>query len=320
MIGEIPKLFGRGFVIGYLLPATIFLAYLTFALKLDLFALGPVSGFSVEALGRAGLGVVMIALGLLLLNRPFVRILEGYYKLNPLRLLKPLNEKRFQKIARPVDSEWAALEQAWQGNRDARPSAGFGESAALAASSFPHRQELILPTRFGNTYRAYEVYPAVIYGMDAVVLWPRLICLIPPFAQEQLQESRAKLDFHVNMLWLSFLATIITLLPLHDWHLWRSAPPAIFLVMLWYLLPASARAWGISFTSMFDLYRTQLANGLGLALPKTLEEERTMWREVVRFMLYRRAFSADFLDQYRAPSLAAESPTPPNSGSSPGAS
>jgi hypothetical protein len=60
------------------------------------------------------------------------------------------------------------------------------------------------------------------------------------------------------------------------------------------------RAPQAEFTSMFDLYRTQLANGLGLAIPKTLEEERTMWREFARFMFYRRAFSADFLDQYRA--------------------
>lgn len=299
MLGEIPKIFGRGFVIGYLLPAAIFLAYMTYGLGFDLFAAGPLSQLTVETVGRAGLGVILIALALLLLNRPFVRILEGYYRFNPLRLLQPLSTKRFNRIVVPVNEKWSELEKAWSDNIDARPPAGFGPKAALAASSFPYRSDLILATRFGNTYRAYETFPAVLYGMDAVVLWPRLICVIPRTAQDQLQESRAKLDFQVNMLWISLLATMIAIATTGGWDLWRATAPAASVLLLWFLLPAAAQAWGISFTSMFDLYRAPLATSLGLALPKTLAEERTMWTEVARSILYRRPFSADYLDRYR---------------------
>jgi hypothetical protein len=300
MFGEIPKLFGRGFVIGYLLPSTIFLAYLAYGLGLDIFAIGSVATFTVEGMGRAGLGLAIIALALLLLNRPFVRILEGYYRFNPLTLLKPLQKHRFKRIAKSVDDQWKALEQAWREDLDPDFPVGFGRRAAFAASSFPHRLDLVLPTRFGNTYRSYETYPTMLYGMDAVVLWPRLVCVLPRAAREQLQESRAKLDFHVNMFWLSLLAGIIAMLPLSHWHPWRVVPPLISVILLWPLLATSARAWGITFTSMFDLYRAPLAEALGLELPPTLESERTMWREVSRFILYRRAYTGDFLDSYRS--------------------
>jgi hypothetical protein len=317
MLGEIPKLFGRGFVIGYLLPATIFLAYLTYGIALDVFGVGAVSAFTVAATARASVGLIIMALALLLLNRPFVRILEGYYRFNPLRQLESRERERFGRIAEPVDKEWRALEQAWSKDLDISVPAGLGRRAALAARSFPHRIELVLGTRFGNSYRAYETNPNVLYGMDAVVLWPRLVCLLPAAAQDQLQESRAKLDFHVNMLWLSFLATLIALGAWNAWSFpWCAIPPALSTMLLWYLLPASARSWGITFSSMFDLYRARLAKSLGLELPATLKEERTMWQAVGQAILYRHAYTADFLDAYRIgrPSTGSptEEPNPPS--------
>jgi hypothetical protein len=301
VLGEIPKLFGRGFVVGFLFPAAIFLANLTYAWGFDVLGIGPFTKITVEGVGRATLAIVLAGLVLLLVNRPFVRVLEGYYRYNPLAVFGFVTKRRFRNHIKPVHEEWKRLEQAWIDNNNARPPEGFADKATEAASNFPHREDLILPTSFGNSYRAYETYPAVIYGMDAVLMWPRLLCIIPACARDQLQENRAKLDFHVNLFWLSVISIIGWLALVHDpAQTWRAVPPAIVAVVMWLVLPSVARSWGSSFSTIFDLYRAPLATSFGLTLPGTLAEERTMWTEIARSIRYRRAFTADYLDRYRA--------------------
>lgn len=57
---------------------------------------------------------------------------------------------------------------------------------------YPPYEYLILPTRFGNILRASETYPQVRWGIDAVIMWPRLIyaAAISPKGDEYL----AKVD------------------------------------------------------------------------------------------------------------------------------
>lgn len=300
MLDEIPKLFGRGFVIGYVMPTLIFVIFLTYGVKLDFLAIGPLSDLDVEKLGRALLAVLLIAIGMLLLNRPLVRILEGYYRFNPLRLMRGYARKQFQNKILPVLVEWEALEKAWANGQDAAPSSSLNQKAEVTASAFPHSIDLVLPTSFGNTYRAYEVYPSVLYGMDAVILWPRLSSILPKPALDQLSESRARLDFHVSLFWLSALATIIAVIDAPTWWAPLNAiTPFLLTLLLWETLPNAARSWGITFASMFDLYRAPLAKSLGFALPTSAKQERQMWYDVGRMMLFRRAFTADALDGYR---------------------
>lgn len=300
MLDEIPKLFGRGFVVGYLLPSLLFVIYLTYGLGLDLLGIGAFATLDVEKLGRAALAVLLIAFAALLLNRPFVRILEGYYRFNPLRLFAKASRLRFEQRIVPVQAEWKRLEEAWAKGEDAVPAQWLGEKARLAASAYPYKADLVLATRFGNTYRAFENYPLILYGMDAVVLWPRLSSVLPKAAQDQLAESRARLDFHVTLFWLGAGATVIAIAEARPWlGLVQALPPLLVTAALWATLPTVARSWGTCFTSMFDLYRRPLARSLGLDIPATMKAERQMWYDVGRTMLYRRAFMADSLDPYR---------------------
>jgi hypothetical protein len=300
MLDEIPKLLGRGFVIGYLLPTLIFVIYITYGAHLDFLSIGPFSEIDVEKLGRATAAIVLLAFVMLLLNRPLVRILEGYYRFNPLRLLTPLSEWRFNKRAKPANEEWERLEGAWGRNENAEPADWLEDKGKIAASAYPDTPRLLLGTAFGNAYRAYEIYPMVLYGMDAVVLWPRLSTILPRAAQAQLQDSRARLDFHVTLFWLSAAATITALAATPTWcRSVQAAPPFILALIEWFSLPAMARSWGISFASMFDLYRRPLAASLGFEIPATMGQERQMWYDINRMMLFRRAFIADSLDHYR---------------------
>lgn len=45
--------------------------------------------------------------------------------------------------------------------------------------SFPDQERWLLPTSFGNTIRAFEVYPRVMYGIDSIIGWNRLLGVIP---------------------------------------------------------------------------------------------------------------------------------------------
>jgi len=142
--------------------------------------------------------------------------------------------------------------------------------------------------------------------VDAGSLWPRLMHVVSDATREQLQESRAKLDFHVNLFWLSLFAIALSPQSSRNWVVLGAVPPLTLAMVLWLLLPAAARAWGNSFASVFDLYRAPLAGHFGLELPPTLEDERAMWTEVSRAILFRRPFTADYLDRFRTTRKRAE--------------
>ncbi|KUR79070.1 hypothetical protein [Novosphingobium sp. FSW06-99] len=301
MLDEIPKLFGRGFIFGYVLPVLIVVIYLAYGAGLDVLDIGPFALVDLEKLGKAVFSTVLIAFLMLILNRPLVRILEGYGRLNPLRLLGGWSRRRYDRLYVPVAIEWDRLEAAWKQNNDAKPDSALAKAGAQAAAAWPARREHVLPTPFGNTYRAFESYPAIVYGMDAVVFWPRLSAILPKGAQELLQDSRARLDFHITLFWGSLIDAAIVAVYAQGWMARLPAiPPLIMTTLLWLTLPNAARAWGTSFTAMFDLYRRPLANSMGFELPPTAQQERQMWYDLSRVLLFRRAYTLDCLNSNRA--------------------
>ena len=70
-----------------------------------------------------------------------------------------------------------------------------------------------------------------------------------------------------------------------------------FAAFSWWRLPDAALQRGEQVKSTFDLYRSALADALGLELPATEAEERTMWRLVSRRMILR--VSDDRLPNYK---------------------
>ncbi len=51
-----------------------------------------------------------------------------------------------------------------------------------------------MPTRFGNVFRSAEVYPALRYGMDGVLFWPRLYAVLPERVATALAETRSTVE------------------------------------------------------------------------------------------------------------------------------
>jgi len=180
MLGSLPKLIGRGFVLGFLLPAALFCLYLQ-VLAITLPGL-PSLESQLDALKLAPVVLLSLVLAVLLMavNRMIVRTLEGYGALNPLRILAPFRRYHFRKRIAPLFEEAARIERARQAGSEAKPKfQGFALSLSRATEAYPDGEDWVLPTKFGNTMRACEVYSRALYGLDAIPAWPRLFLVLP---------------------------------------------------------------------------------------------------------------------------------------------
>jgi hypothetical protein len=111
------------------------------------------------------------------------------------------------------------------------------------------------------------------------------------------------MDFAVNLMLAGFLvlALYIGLAVAH-----RSLPavwlPAglVLVIMFGYSAALSSLTiYGNYVKSAFDLFRCELADHLGLTLPRSASEERAMWRNASLTMTYRSSDAWDRLEKYR---------------------
>jgi hypothetical protein len=179
----------------------------------------------------------------------------------------------------------------------------FPKKYSEVVSSYPDEESWVIATKFGNIMRAFEVYSRVVYGIDAIPAWPRLMMVIPKQAREQIQDGRALLDFSVNVYvsaWASgFLYVTLAWLKQDLPQPWILGVTAVILILVRTMVQQAALQWGQEIKSAFDLYRELLAQQLKLQLPLDAELERDMWQSVSRMMIFRshRAYAA--LEPYR---------------------
>ena len=172
----------------------------------------------------------------------------------------------------------------------------------------PLRDEEILPTRFGNAIRAFETYPAEIYGADAISIWLRLSSVIPKEYMQQIQDTRSQVDFFVNCCLFSSITTLLAFARLvsrmismfYNEHQLSHAVItglgafgpwlgisviATYASYQWAII--SVPAWGELVMSAFDCYLPALAKQLGFELPQTGLERRSFWTTFSQQLLYR---------------------------------
>jgi hypothetical protein len=300
-LSYLPKLVHRSFVIGFLLPALLFCAYMDFIFRSGV---NLSDMFEQSRLLRYTLSSVVLAILLTAINRPIIRLLEGYGRFNPLKLRLPLVRRHFKRSIAPLYAEAKRVEEARTQDPLAKPTvADFSKKLADAVRAYPDREDLLLPTKFGNVYRAYEVYSRVVYELDAIPAWPRIEMLLPSRVQDQIRDARAPLDFTVNLLLLSLISIVVSL---GEDIAWRSGIrvyiyviPVLLIAYSWFMLPNTAHQWGEVVRSIVDLYRDRLARALGLRLPENPDEERRMWREVSRMMIFRTSSSLTSIREFR---------------------
>lgn len=295
MFGELPKIFDRNFAIAFFLPVVTFIAASLGIIHKYGFYLGLHSIIQTDILiGTTILGLAMWLGGviLLVLNRSIYQLLEGY-PFEQIRCLSWFERKRYKKLCKSI----ARLDAEYTRYTDdglTPPAALRNERNRLLlqeTEQFPDDKRWLLPTAFGNAIRAFEVYPRVMYGLESVQGWNRLLAVVPKSYQTQIDDAKAQTDFWVN-LWLLSLLIVFEYIGIALWTrklyiLWF---PFISLVFAWI---ASLRArnaaieWGEAVKSAFDVFLPRLHTRMQLPVPRTNEESRQIWQAVSEAVIYR---------------------------------
>jgi hypothetical protein len=190
-----------------------------------------------------------------------------------------------------LHGRWAAwLDEQAKAAFDAGREVEAIEWQVRRATSYPpvNRPDLVMPTRLGNVLRASEVYPLDRYGIDAVIIWPRLQPLIPAEQSVLLEDRKVALDAMLKLtlllsafalVWCVVLAVMTT-----RWDLFlicATAWPAAWLT--YRNAVAVAVAYAEQVRATFDLYRLDLVTALGHPAPANADEERDLWDSLAHF-------------------------------------
>jgi hypothetical protein len=209
----------------------------------------------------------VIAFSLSTFKTPLYRILEGYL-LWPTCLQERRTERQLQRKRK--------LQQALSGT-------GWRRGLALEKLAlYPLRDEQVVPTRFGNAIRSFETYGKTRFNLDSQTLWYELCAVAPKYIQTEVNNTRASVDFFIASFYLSAALGVATFVIAAFEHF----PPSVvvvcvsaFFVMLlchWLLIRATGE-WGFAVQALVNVARIKLAEGLGLQLPESLDEEKAMW-------------------------------------------
>lgn len=318
MLSELPKLFDKNFVIAYFLPSAGFVTVTQF-LFTYIGKTKPLFNFSEESVLKEvtlfGLISLLAAIILSLTNRSLVRFMEGYWSFTIFQRLfdlkKRLNWLELQRYKKLINERTQLNAKRDKLNDEERKAfeneyrMQINRIEERLANRFPNKETLILPTSFGNTYRAFETYAQAMYGIDAIPGWYRLLAVIPQSYIDLMNAARARVDFWVNLWFLSIVVAFEYLI-LAFWHirasdfwsvfsqetLWWIPLVALLISYLSFSFATNAVAiWGNWVKAAFDLYLPELRKKLEFPTPKTKDEETRMWKGFNVAALYRHADS-----------------------------
>jgi hypothetical protein len=284
MFGDLPKLLDREFLFGFFLPAVLFdAATLLLAVHFKVAWVVAVLAFSTAdpSLGAviAVLAVWFSAGFLLALNSWIIRAKEGYcgwqMLLYPLtRLHRATFQRINQTLERPVRSGKARIR--WE---------------MKLASHFPAKESDVLPLSFGNTVRAFESYPLVMYDLDPIAGWSRLQMVMPEESRRLVDGAKSQVDFLLN-LWAVWWALLLEYGLLAAWSGelslgWFPLLALAGIALCSRLALLAALRWGDRVKAAFDVFLPALRRELGFAQASTLNQERETWDHLSRAFLYR---------------------------------
>lgn len=256
MLKDLSSLFDREFAVGHFLPAGVFLLFNFLVLSTR-----PITIYNkpeVDIVITTTLGTFIAWFtGVLLyaLNWRILKFLEGYGKLNPLKLLRGRQVKHFTILLTDLQN---AKEKAKDNLTD---DSCFKIEMSLA-DNFPQKESEILPTRFGNAIKAFEAYPGAMYGLEGIASWNRLQFLVPERATKLINASKAQLDFWVNLMIVFFI------LSLESFILNNLTIASFGYVLAGFLCYCSAvdaaKEWGRDVKAAFDVYAAALKKSVGI--------------------------------------------------------
>ena len=296
MFGELPKLFDRNFVIGFFLPVALFITFSILIINPYAFGTQIMDFLTTDLLvGTTALGMLSWVGGIVLLalNRDLYRIMEGYQRYNPIKLLGWMEKWRYTKVVKELEELDDEYRKCINSNKEfpVKLRTRRNELMRRLAEEFPDKEEYLLPTPFGNILRSFEVYPRYMYGFEAIEGWGRLLAVIPKEYLELIDSAKSQVDFWVNLGVVFILLQIeyigLAFITGEPYNLWV----VILFIILGTIAPlratSAAREWGDFVKSAFDVYRCKLLESLGIDPPRSREEERDLWKKYSQAIIYR---------------------------------
>lgn len=296
MFGELPKLFGRDFAVGYFLPFAAFLAT----------NLGLITGFGLSVrivpylqtqtlVGVTLLGLISWLGGIVLLalNRSTVSLFEGYGYLNPARLLAWIQRRQFDRLRLKLSALEKEYESCTADKREfpEKLRSKRMELMIKAAERFPDERQWLLPTALGNTIRAFEVYPRVMYGIEDIEAWNRLLAVIPTDYRELVDASKAQVDFRINLCALGILICVeyvgLVLYTGHVSIVWLLVLVILVVFVCNSRASSAASEWGNLVKAAYDVFMPALRTTLQFRPRSTWEQERQVWTAFSQAIIYR---------------------------------
>jgi hypothetical protein len=278
-------------------------------------------------------GVLLTAILLQPMQRPLVRLLEGYWVHHARTpvwlgvLARQGEQRRFERLTvlayarlgqdadRPPRQDRAAggVSRWW---RRIRAWCGAGPDAERARRAhhidqiltahtrlrlrYPPDPGRLLPTALGNALRAAEDTAGERYGLPTVAVWPALYAVLSPAVKAGVDDARTQLDVTVRLCAALTFAAPVSVIMLWRFRWWAAlfAALALLLARLAYLAAvAAAESLGRMIYLSFDLHRFDLLTALHVALPADSAQERRINRRLAT----RLTRDPDLLISYRHP-------------------
>jgi hypothetical protein len=226
-------------------------------------------------LALAGSGIVVGTLAV-----PVLRLLEGYWP----RWAGPLQLRLAGWLARRAADEAPAWQEAY---KRVRPPADPTAKDLAVYTRLERRRRrrpsspgYFMPTPVGNIMRAAERRPFDKYGLDAVVLWPRVWPLLPDNLRSDLLAARASLDrAAIAAVWGVLFCAFA---PLTLWTIPIGLAAAATAVVI--VIPDRAQVFGDLMEVAYDQNRTTLYSQLRWPLPANPKEERAEGRRLTSYL------------------------------------
>jgi hypothetical protein len=163
--------------------------------------------------------------------------------------------------------------------------------------TFPSRPDLVMPTQLGNALRAYEEYTGLNFGIDGILVWPRLLEVASERFLNLHTDNNNKLTFVLNSALLSWLASGLSFVSFILYALggigsmWYAVGYcAVFVLGLiggWGFYRTAlplAEEQGYLFRAGFDLFRFKLLEALRISeLPQRPEDESAIWSSLQEY-------------------------------------
>ena len=152
---------------------------------------------------------------------------------------------------------------------------------------YPAKLDMITPTKLGNTLRVSDQRILERYDLDAVVIYPRLLALLPRKKRRKAEIAHAALDMWIRLAVTFPILAFVILISTAPVGGPITTPYSVTAVIIVSLALASvgcyqesirsAQKLGTQIEVIFDLHRADLLRAMNLPVPSDLETERHLF-------------------------------------------